>query len=103
MACPYGVRYFNSKESPHHKPHSNLGGGIADKCTWCYHRITKGLLPACVQVCPVGAKVFGDLKDPDSPINKINRILNKERINVLKPDLGTRSKAYYVELDREVR
>ncbi len=42
MACPYGARYFNSKESPHYKPHPNLCGGVADKCTWCYHRITKG-------------------------------------------------------------
>ncbi|MCZ7384326.1 MAG: 4Fe-4S dicluster domain-containing protein [Candidatus Methanoperedens sp.] len=100
MACPYGARYFNSKESPHHKPHPNFGGGVADKCTWCYHRITKGLLPACVQACPVGARVFGDLKDPESAVNKI---LDKERINVLKPDLGTKPKVYYVGMDREVR
>ncbi len=88
QGCPYGARYFNSEK------------GTADKCTWCYHRITKGLLPACVQACPVGARVFGDLKDPDSPVNKI---LDKERINVLKPDLGTKPKVYYVGLDREVR
>ena len=42
QACPYGARYFNEEK------------GVTDKCTWCYHRITKGLQPACVEVCPVG-------------------------------------------------
>ncbi|MCX9010320.1 MAG: 4Fe-4S dicluster domain-containing protein [Candidatus Methanoperedens sp.] len=88
QGCPYGARYFNTEK------------GTADKCTWCYHRITKGLLPACVQACPVGARVFGDLKDPESAVNKV---LDEERINVLKPDLGTKPKVYYVGLDREVR
>ena len=88
QGCPYGARYFNSEK------------GTADKCTWCYHRITKGLLPACVQACPVGARIFGDLEDPDSDVNKL---LDKERINVLKPDLGTKPKVYYSGLDREVR
>lgn len=88
QGCPYGARYFNIEK------------GTADKCTWCYHRITKGLLPACVQACPVEARKFGDLKDPESEINKI---LDKERINVLKADLGTKPKVYYVGLDREVR
>jgi ferredoxin len=88
QGCPYGARYFNIEK------------GTADKCTWCYHRITKGLLPACVQACPVGARKFGDLKDEESEINKI---LDKERINVLKADLGTKPKVYYVGLDREVR
>jgi len=100
MACPYGARYFNSKESLHYKQDPNLGGGVADKCTWCYHRITNGFLPACVQACPVGARVFGDMKDPESAVNKI---LDKERINVLKPDLGTKPKVYYIGMDREVR
>ncbi len=100
QGCPYGARYFLEEETPYHKPHPSLGGGVADKCTWCYHRITRGLLPACVQACPAGARLFGDLKDPDSIINKI---LDAERINVLKPDLGTRPKIYYVGLDRGVR
>ncbi len=39
-ACPYGARFINPKTE------------TADKCTLCYHRITKGLLPACVQACP---------------------------------------------------
>lgn len=88
QGCPYAARYFNSEKR------------TADKCTWCYHRITKGLLPACVQACPVGARIFGDLNDPESIVNKA---LDEERIDVLKPDLGTKPKVYYVGLDREVR
>ncbi|MDH4321606.1 MAG: 4Fe-4S dicluster domain-containing protein, partial [Desulfobulbaceae bacterium] len=39
MACPYGVRFFH----PEHK--------VAEKCTFCYHRISKGMKTACVQAC----------------------------------------------------
>ena len=40
---PLRRRFFNAEKK------------ATDKCTWCYHRITKGLLPACVEVYPVGA------------------------------------------------
>ena len=82
------ARYFNTEK------------GTADKCTWCYHRITKGLLPACVQACPTGARKFGDMKDKNSEVNKI---IDEERINLLKPDLGTKPKVFYIGLDREVK
>jgi len=88
QACPYGARYLHPKER------------VADKCTWCYHRITKGLHPACVEVCPVGARVFGDLRDPRSPVRKL---LREERVYVLKPDLGTRPKVFYIGIDIGVR
>jgi len=42
MACPYGMRFF----------HPLLH--VAEKCTFCYHRIQKELKPACVQACPAG-------------------------------------------------
>lgn len=88
QACPYGCRYID---------HSV---GTADKCTFCYHRIHKGELPACVASCPRGARVFGNLKDPDSAINKV---LNERRYGILKPDLGTNPKCFYVGLDLEVK
>lgn len=88
QACPYGARYFNEEL------------GVADKCTWCYHRITKGLKPACVEVCCHGARVFGDLNDPESDIS---RFLRDNRVEVLKPEIGTHPNVYYVGIDKDVR
>lgn len=87
QACPYGARYFNEET------------GVTDKCTWCYHRITKGLQPACVEVCPVGARVFGDVKDKQSPISLFIR---NNRVHVLKPETGNAPNVYYVGIDKEV-
>ena len=88
QACPYGARFLDP------------GLKVVDKCTWCYHRITKGLLPACVEVCPVGARVFGDIRDPESPVSKM---LREEAMGILKPDLGTEPKVYYVGLEKGVQ
>ncbi|MFH1807526.1 MAG: 4Fe-4S dicluster domain-containing protein [Pseudomonadota bacterium] len=87
QACPYGSRFMNAETH------------MADKCTLCYHRITKGLKPACVQSCPVGARIFGDLKDPHSDIS---RVLKERRYTLLKPEMGTHPKCYYIGLDQEV-
>ncbi|MBI5508565.1 MAG: 4Fe-4S dicluster domain-containing protein [Deltaproteobacteria bacterium] len=87
QACPYGSRYI----------HPQLH--VADKCTLCYHRITKGMLPACVHACPTGARIFGDLKDPKG---ELSTILNQRRFRLLKPEMGTHPKCYYLGLDREV-
>ena len=88
QACPYGARYM------HPVRHT------ADKCTWCYHRVKKDLMPACVVVCPVKARQFGNLNDPQSAIY---RILQEERISVLKPETGNNPKTFYMGLDKEVR
>ena len=87
QACPYGARFFNAKE------------GVSDKCTWCYHRITKGLQPACVEVCPVGARVFGDRNDQQSPISLFIR---NNRVQVLRPETGNSPNVFYVGIDKEV-
>ncbi len=88
QACPYGTRYFNPITR------------TADKCTLCYHRITKGLNPACVEVCPRGTRIFGDLSDPKS---KLNRFIERNRVHVLKPHMGTNPKTVYKGLGRNVR
>lgn len=87
QACPYGSRFIN--------PHTHT----ADKCTWCYHRISRYMLPACVQACPVKARRFGDLKDPN---DEVRRIIATERVDVLQPVLLTKPKCYYLGLDKEV-
>ncbi|MEK6704505.1 MAG: 4Fe-4S dicluster domain-containing protein [Bdellovibrionota bacterium] len=88
QACPYGARYIHPEKR------------VADKCTFCYHRISKGLAPACVEVCPTQARVFGDLKKLSSPIH---RILQFNAIKTLKPELNTRPKVFYANADQEVR
>lgn len=88
QACPYGARYLDPRTK------------TADKCTFCYHRITKGQLPACVEVCPTQARVFGELQVKSSPLGRFMRM---SQLQVLKPYLNTEPKVFYAELDREVR
>lgn len=87
MACPYGVRFFH----PVYK--------VAEKCNFCYHRITKGLKTACVQACPFGARMIGNIRDPNDPVS---RIIRTERVSVLKDEYGTRPQVYYIGISREV-
>lgn len=88
QACPYGCRYIDPRTH------------TADKCTLCYHRITQGLKPACVEVCPTGSRQIGDLKDPNDPIH---RFLIDNKIQVLKAQMATGAKIYYAGLDGAVR
>ncbi|HEX5828443.1 MAG TPA: 4Fe-4S dicluster domain-containing protein [Candidatus Limnocylindrales bacterium] len=88
VACPYGARYL-VPEGPH-----TPGGyaGVADKCTWCYHRITRDLKPACVDICPVGARKFGDAAtDPE-----IQEILATQDPLPLNPEYGTKPRVLYL-------
>jgi molybdopterin-containing oxidoreductase family iron-sulfur binding subunit len=64
-----------------------------EKCTFCDHRIRKGKLPYCVEACPANARIFGDLDDPNSEVNKI---LGRYKPFRLKEELGTEPKIYYV-------
>jgi len=88
QSCPYGCRYMHPERK------------VVDKCTFCYHRITKGLSPACVEVCPTGARIFGDLNDKEGVMVKY---LQENTTHVLKPHLNTESKLYYNALSSEVR
>ena len=88
MACPYGVRFFH----PVHK--------VAEKCNFCYHRITAGQKPACVQACAFEARQIGNLEDPDDPVTKV---VMTERVQVLKDEYGTKPRVYYLGLDEKVR
>ncbi|HMA87399.1 MAG TPA: 4Fe-4S dicluster domain-containing protein [Burkholderiales bacterium] len=87
QACPYGARYLDPRK------------GVVDKCTWCYHRITKGLQPACVEICPTHCRVFGDLNDTGS---EISQFVRGNRIEVLKPETGNAPRVFYLGIDKDV-
>lgn len=89
QACPYDARFIN-----HHT-------GKADKCTFCSHRVEAGLLPACVETCVGGARIFGDLNNPES---EISRRLSEagSKTSVLKPEAGTKPRVFYIGLDKEL-
>jgi molybdopterin-containing oxidoreductase family iron-sulfur binding subunit len=63
-----------------------------EKCTYCLHRARVGRLPACVEVCPTGARKFGNVLDPES---EVSQILRTKRVFVLKEDVGTLPRFFY--------
>lgn len=101
-ACPYYGRRFNwgqaeiPKDEITTKQHY-LGNrlrpkGKMEKCTFCIQRTRKGRLPACVEACPTGARVFGNLLDPDS---EIRYVLKHKKVFRMKEELGTDPKFWY--------
>ena len=115
VACPYNARVFNWKEPIEVSPQSpnfglqevpNRPRGVVEKCTFCSHRIDAGLerglipgidpqaTPACVNACPTHARIFGDLKDHESPVAKA---LAEAKTTIrLREELSTDPRVYYV-------
>jgi Fe-S-cluster-containing dehydrogenase component len=101
-ACPYHARRFNWQKpeiaaeeiNPDQGYLSNRirPQGVMEKCTFCLHRTRNGRLPACLEACPTGARVFGDLNDPDS---EIRWVLENKRVFVLKEELGLKPQFFY--------
>ncbi len=103
-ACPYGARHFNWAEPGIPKEEINpnthyLGNrprykGVVEKCTFCIQRTRNqpGRYTACVEICPVGARKFGNLLDPDS---EIRYCIENKRVFRLKDDLNTNPKFFY--------
>ncbi len=87
QACPYAARFINEEKKK------------ADKCTWCYHRVKNGRLPACVEACPTGARAFGDLMDPKSHVSKI---FEGRKWDVLRKEMNTGPTCFYLGLAKEV-
>ena len=88
QACPYGCRFMHPEKQ------------VASKCTLCYHRLKKGLDPVCMEVCPTGARLWGNLRDRNS---KLVQFLKEHTTQVLRPHLNTGSKLYYNALSSEVK
>jgi len=101
-ACPYDGRRFNwsKPEVPENEVNKNqhyLGNrlrkkGVMEKCTFCVQRSRAGKNPACVEACPTGARIFGNLLDPNSTIRWV---LENKKVFRLKEDLGTEPKFWY--------
>jgi Fe-S-cluster-containing dehydrogenase component len=101
-ACPYKGRVFNWAEPNLPKEEVNpavhyLGNrprmkNVVEKCTFCVQRVRNGRYPACVEICPTGARKFGNLLDPES---EIRYLIQRKRVFRLKEDLNTEPKFYY--------
>jgi len=100
--CPYGARHFNwaTPNLPPEElnPNQHLLGnrprpkGVVEKCTFCIQRTRNGRYPACVEICPVGARKFGNLLDPQS---EIRQVMETKRVFVFKEELATHPQFYY--------
>jgi Fe-S-cluster-containing dehydrogenase component len=80
-ACPYDARLIMHPE------------GYIDKCTFCAHRVEKGLDPACVATCPTHCMHFGLLDDPSS---RVVELLRTRNYKVLAEDTGNQPNVYYL-------
>jgi molybdopterin-containing oxidoreductase family iron-sulfur binding subunit len=92
---PYRNPDLDELQGPEQR-HTAGGGhakGVMEKCTFCVHRVDKGLDPACVATCPTNALIFGDTEDPDTPIS---RYLAEKRTWDLLEDAGTEPRVHYV-------
>ena len=115
-ACPYTVKYFNwfapqwpDSERSHLNPDVSVRPkGVIEKCTFCHHRLQRAreqaraegrelreedYQPACVEVCPTRAIVFGDL---DNPRHRVGTLKHDPRAMRLMEELGTEPKVYYL-------
>jgi Fe-S-cluster-containing dehydrogenase component len=81
QACPYDALYLNEDL------------GAVEKCHFCAHRIEKGLEPACVTVCPVGAIIPGDFDDPASNVSLLRRA---QVLSSRRPEQGTGPNVLYI-------
>lgn len=91
-SCPYNARFMLPKS----RSYTDITS-VVDKCTFCHHRVTQGLSPACVQTCIGRARIFGDLNDPTSEVSHLVSTLPTQ---VLRPEQGTKPHVYYIGLDR---
>lgn len=114
VACPYDARKFNWEKRSDENLFTPTWGlpevprrprGVVEKCTFCVHRIDKGLrlglepgvdldaTPACVNICPVGARSFGDAMNPES---KVSQLIANNPTFRLREELGTKPSVYYL-------
>jgi Fe-S-cluster-containing dehydrogenase component len=86
-ACPYRVIEWNEEQQ------------VPQKCTFCAHLLDNGdKEPRCVESCPSGALIFGDLDDPKSEVAKLAA---SGKTEILHPEYGMKEKVSYISLPRK--
>jgi Fe-S-cluster-containing dehydrogenase component len=86
-ACPYRVIEWNEELQ------------VGQKCTMCAHLLDKGeKVPRCVESCPTGSLVFGDLDDPKS---EVSRLIASGQTEALHPEYGMNEKVKYIALPKK--
>lgn len=93
VSCPYNARHL----LPATRTDMQKPTVVSDKCSFCIHRVSRGLAPACVAACPTRAMIFGDVNDPES---EVAVLLRRENVSVLRPEMGTAPQVYYIGLDQ---
>ena len=99
VTCPYYARHFNwyEPEVPAAEINPKVPlkdkAGTVEKCTFCIQRVRNGQTTACTEACPVGARKFGDLNDPNSDVSIL---LKTRRVFRLKEELGNDPMIWYV-------
>ncbi|MBW1694935.1 MAG: 4Fe-4S dicluster domain-containing protein [Deltaproteobacteria bacterium] len=95
-ACPYGARNFNKLLISGKDSTKN---GIT-KCDFCDHRVSKGVAPSCVNICPGRARFFGDLNDTASEVSKLSKafgLVEKRNETTLLPGENTVAMCFYID------
>ncbi len=85
-ACPYGAPQIDEEND------------VVTKCHMCYYRVDQGKQPACVEACVYGARIFGDVNDPES---EVSRLSVAKHAQPLLPELGAKPAVRYA--GRKVR
>lgn len=119
VACPYTVKSFNWYKPEHPaeflpscNPDVSLRmNGVVEKCSFCSHRLQikreeakfearelreEDYQPACGEVCPTSAIVFGDLENDKHEVFRLKR---SHRAFRMQEDLGTEPKVIYLSME----
>jgi len=119
IACPYQQRTFYENDNKEYFPGQGkteleiigrqlypLQPGTVIKCNFCQERVDDGIkkglkpginreaTPACVNICMVKARHFGDLDDPES---EVSMLVRSRKGYQLHPEWGTDPAVYYIE------
>ena len=93
-ACPYQARYLDPVKEAGGDPTAKA----ADKCTLCFHRLEGGVVPACVNTCPHGARMMGNYNDPQSEISQAIADAGGQ-VSRLLESVGTEPRCFYIGLN----